>query len=506
MMKREGMILVFIILFATFILSSEVAIAQSTCSVSDGIELVASHGAASDFFGYSVAISGDVAIVGARLDGDKGVQSGSAYIFRRGGSNWIQEQKLFGSDQGAYDAFGTSVAIEGNTAVVRAPNHYINGQAGAVYIFNWNGTSWNEQQILEARYSVGSNGKISSIDISGSVIIIGAHQYSPSPALYKAGSTYVYRFNGTSWVLEQNLVAEDAAGGDNFGYSVSIDSDNILIGAYADDDLGNAAGSAYVFHFDGYNWVQEQKLLAIEGMANDLFGYSVAIFENKAIVGAYQDNSGGLGFGSAYVYRYHPERIEGERWVQESELWPSDGFINDYFGSSVAISNNLVAIGAYKDNDQGSQSGSVYVFRENGLEWNQEAKLLAPNGATNEYFGFSVGVSDDQVIGGAYWDDNINGPDAGSASIFKINCEACTNDADCSDNNFCNGNEICNTTLGCQDSADPCSAGLTCNEQTDSCTQCINQDTLNGYISQYYTGARDIGQLSNDIMDYLDGC
>jgi hypothetical protein len=157
-----------------------------------------------------------------------------------------------------------------------------------------------------------------------------------------------------TWLQRQKLLAGDGAASDYFGYSVSISGDFAIAGAYADDDNGSASGSAYIFEWDGANWSQQAKLLASDGAASDYFGYSVSISGDFAIAGAYGDDDKGSNSGSAYIFKR-----DGETWSQQQKLLASDGAAGDYFGYSVSISGNKAIAGAYNDV---SAAGSAYIF------------------------------------------------------------------------------------------------------------------------------------------------
>jgi len=231
---------------------------------------------------------------------------------------------------------------------------------------------WEEtQKLLAADGADGDNFGI-SVAISGNTAIIGSHGDDDNGS--KSGSAYVFRYDGSDWGEESNLTASDGAAGDWFGYSVSIDDEVIVVGAHYNDDNGNNSGSAYVFRYDGHGWVREATLLPSDGATNDWFGYSVSIAGNVIVVGSYFDDDNGSNSGSAYVFRYDSNG-SGE-WVEEAKLVAFDGVAEDYFGETVAIDNNVIVIGAYSDDDNGSNSGSAYVFRYNGLDWVQEGKLL----------------------------------------------------------------------------------------------------------------------------------
>ena len=150
-----------------------------------------------------------------------------------------------------------------------------------------------------------------------------------------------------SWKLK----AFDAASFDHFGWKVSMSGTVAVLGAYADDDAGTSSGSAYVFRFDGAQWQHEQKLTASDAAANDNFGWSVSVCGNVAVVGADSDDDGGASSGSAYVFRF-----DGTQWVEEQKLTAPDAAATDFFGQSVAVSGNLAVVGAHFDDHKGSSS------------------------------------------------------------------------------------------------------------------------------------------------------
>ena len=402
-------------------------------------KLLASDGAVGDVFGRSVSISGppgnEVAIVGAFGDDDNGFASGSAYIYRFNGVNWVEEAKLLASDGAVDDLFGRSVSISGTpgneVAIVGAWLDDDNGtDSGSVYIYRFNGVIWVEEAKLIASDGAASDRFGKSVSISGApgneVAIVGAPRDDDNGLA--SGSVYIYRFNGVNWVEEQKLLAPDGAMGDGF-YIVSISGDVALVGALGDDDNGDDSGSAYIYRFNGVNWVEEQKLIASVGVAWDNFGFSVSITgapgNEVAIVGAYNNPILIPGSGSAYIYRFN-----GVNWVEEAKLLASDGTVSDSFGWSVSISgtpgNEVAIVGAWLDDDNGTDSGSVYIYRFNGVIWVEEQKLIASDGAADDEFGYSVSISNDIAFIGASGDKD-NGFLSGSVYIFELTCPADTN-------------------------------------------------------------------------------
>jgi len=153
------------------------------------------------------------------------------------------------------------------------------------------------------------------------------------------------------------LLALDGSANDYFGVYVSISGDYAIVGAYYDDDKGNESGSAYIFKRNGENWTEQDKITPADGEANDRFGGSVSISGDYAIVGAIGDNDNGPISGSAYIFKR-----EGTNWIQKEKLMASDGSANDYFGGTVSMRGNHAIVASYADDDNGTDSGSAYVF------------------------------------------------------------------------------------------------------------------------------------------------
>ncbi len=373
-------------------------------------KFTASDGAANDYFGWSVSVSGDYTIVGALRDN-------SAYVFERSGSSWSQAAKLTASGSAKGDWFGRSVSISGNYVIIGAYGEDINGaNSGSAYVFERSGSSWSQAAKLTASDSAAGDSFGNSVSISGDYAIVGA--IGDDDNGNHTGSAYVFERSGSSWIQTAKITASDGAAEDFFGGSVSISGDYAIVGASADDDNGNLSGSAYIFEQSGSSWSQTAKLTASDGAIEDYFGHSVSVSSDYAIVGAYRDDdigdSSGSAFGSAYIF----ER-SGSSWSQTAKLTASDGAIEDYFGLSVSVSSDYAIVGAYGDDDNSVSSGSAYIFEHSGSSWSQTAKLTASDGAIEDYFGYSVSVSSDYAIVGAYGDDD-NGVISGSAYVFEV--------------------------------------------------------------------------------------
>ena len=372
-------------------------------------KLTASDGRVGDYFGISVAISGDTMVVGAfGDDSDRGL----AYVFEKPSGGWANATeiaKLSASGGASSDEFGWSVAISGDTIVVGAWSD--DSLKGSAYVFEKPSGGWvnaTETAKLSASDGVGGDNFGSSVTISGDTVVVGAYRDDGDK-----GSAYVFEKPGGGWVNATEtakLSASDGAAYDSFGWSVAIGGDTVVVGAYGDN---SDKGSAYVFEKPGGGWVnatETAKLSASDGTNWDYFGRSVAISGDTVVGGAHGDDSRK---GSAYVFEK-----PGGGWASGTEtakFSASNGVGGDRFGISVAINGDTVVAGADGDD---SGKGSAYVFEKPSGGWvnaTETAKLNASDGATNDYFGWSVNISGDTVVVGAYGDDGGKG----SAYVFK---------------------------------------------------------------------------------------
>ncbi|MBK9495062.1 MAG: FG-GAP repeat protein [Xanthomonadales bacterium] len=381
-------------------------------------KLTAGNGAMGDRFGISVALDGDTALVGARGD-EVGVNSGrgSAYVFTRSGDTWTQEAKLTAGDGAAGDRFGSSVALDGDTALVGAIYDDVSSNQGSAYVFTRSGTKWMQQAKLTAGDGANSDEFGWSVALDGDTALVGAYDAKVG-ANSDQGSAYVFTRSGNTWAQEAKLTAGDGAAYDQFGWSVALDGDTALVGAYADNVGANIdQGSAYVFTRSGSTWTQESKLTAGDGVAGDLFGVSVASTSTPRFVGRTWTRVPTIP-GSAYVFT----RI-GTAWMQQAKLTAGDGAVDDEFGFSVALEGDTALVGAHYDTaGANSYQGSAYVFTRSGTTWTQQKKLVASDGAANDYFGRSVALSSTMALVGA---PNVDGlppygnPDEGAAYVFR---------------------------------------------------------------------------------------
>ena len=401
-------------------------------------KLTANDAFAFDLFGGGVSIDGYTMVIGARLDDDDGNNSGSAYVFTRGSTfNWTQIAKLTASDGAADDYFGRSVSIDGDTIVIGSPYEDVYGSnSGAAYVYTRNTagsltSGWTQRAKLTASDGAAGDYFGHSVSIDGDTIVIGAW-YDTDQGSH-SGSAYVFTRNtdgSFGWTQRAKLTASDAAANDNFGECVSVDGDTIVIGARWNDGQN---GSAYVFTRNTAGsltsgWTQRAKLTASNGAAGDHFGISVTIDGDTIAIGAWGRTSYQ---GSAYIFTRNTAGSLTSGWTQRAQLTASDGAASDMFGGNLSIDGDTVVVGAHGDDDNGSMSGSAYVFTRDTpgsltSGWTQLIKLTASDGAADDRFsnnpflhGVGVAVDGDTIVIGAPLDDD-NGASSGSVYTFNI--------------------------------------------------------------------------------------
>jgi subtilisin family serine protease len=416
-------------------------------------ELLASDGAAGDWFGYSVAIDGEIAVAGARLDNNhNGEAAGAAYVFRYDPNDptgpWVEEAKLTASDGLPYDEFGWSVAVSGDTVLVGAPQHEHNGiKCGSAYVFRYDPNDpdgpWPEEAELVPLDGAEGDEFGTAVAITGDYALVGAPYDDDQGS--SSGSVYYYHRFGSNWVFTQKLLPTDSDSqytDDRFGVSVALSqmmgAPRAVIGADADDETADNAGAAYDFAYNLLydSWSQYQKLLAGDGEQGDCFGYSVDRVGGLIAVGAPYDDDMGQNAGSAYVFAW----VLYE-YVERAKLLACDGAPWDYFGYSVAVGwspeppypADRVVIGAPMDDDYDDNSGSAYLFQWGDNDtpddpdddpWYLRAKLHASDGGPGDHFGHAVAASGETALIGAH-DHGCIGPSAGAAYVFAPGFEDC---------------------------------------------------------------------------------
>jgi FG-GAP repeat len=362
-----------------------------------------------DIFGNSVSISGDYAIVGAPGKTGSYSRQGKAYIFYRSGSAWTQQAQLTAFDGAPFDYFGKSVSLSGDYAIVGAYGKSIgdNGNQGKAYIYYRSGSTWTLHGQLTA--SDGAPGDLfgNSVSISGFYAIVGATGKTIGSNTNQ-GKAYTYFFNGSAWTPQTQLTAPDGATYDNFGYSVSLSGDYAIVGAPSKTLSGTSStGKAYIFGRIGASWIQVLQLTAFDQTDiynNYNFGSSVALSGNYALVGA-SNISPGLVYpsnsppGRAYIFYNN-----AGTW-QPLRVLSANVSLNEHFGSSVSLSGDYAIVGASsKYEGTNIYQGAAYIFKkDSGNYWNQVKKLTNTNSPQRDAnFGISVGITPNACIIGEH--------------------------------------------------------------------------------------------------------
>ncbi len=489
----------------TYFLSLGIYQTAKAQSFQQSFKVVANDRQETDQFGEALAISGNIAVVGAPFEDhdltgtssslfNNGYtsESGSAYIYEKNDKGeWIFKQKLIANDRQTDDLFGISVAISGNVIIIGAVNeshnalgtvgstttsHGFKVHAGAAYVFEKNASgNWYQSQKIVANDRDIDDKFGRDVAVSGNTILVSADgetNITNVPDFFGGtGAVYVFEKNSSGvWTQQQKLTSSDAQGGDLFGSSIAISGSYCAIGAPLEDhneyasafatvntaDFKASAGAVYIFKkLANGNWQQEQKIVASDRQAGDLFGQDVDIFNKDIIVGVAEEDHNMNGTassttsthgyaseaGAAYIFEANSVGI----WSQKNKLVAPDRQAGDYFGNSVAISNNIAVIGARNEAHNllgtststtnhgfAEQSGSAYIFkRVANANWSYAEKIIANDKQELDQFGCTVSISGNNLLIGAKWEShdqtgttlstsNSNGhtPDAGSVYFY----------------------------------------------------------------------------------------
>lgn len=387
-------------------------------AVEKNATLVSPRPAQVERFGASVAVRGETVLVGAPGSGaPERISSGAAYLFERGQDGaWLAGHTLTASDAKANDSFGQAVAMAGELIVIGAPfGKSGDVSTGAVSVFErrCEGCDWVEQARLTPGGGTGFGHFGAAVATDGDRVVVGAFDMGTR----KEGAVYVYSKQNGSWTLESSLSASDRKQYANFGISVAISGDTLLVGADTEDAQGDAAGAAYVFVYKDGRWTEQAKLLASQGDEWDFFGYSVALQQDTAVIGAHQDEGRGGTDSSGAVYVFSRS---GEAWREQARLVPTDTHSGDSFGISVALAGETLVAGAYQNGDKGRNAGAVYVFQRTEGTWSEVTKLYRKGASAEEEFGYQVDVSETGlVVGGA---PGVDAPATNAGAAYLARC------------------------------------------------------------------------------------
>ena len=427
------------------------------------VYLKSSNTDADDRFGWAVAVSGDTVVVGAYGEDSNALgvnatlgqannsasSAGAAYVFIRSGKTWVQQAYLKASNAGAVDHFGISVAISGDTIVIGAEGEDSNakgvndpvgqesntaGGAGAAYVFIRSGSNWSQQAYLKASNTGQFDNFGWAVAVSGDTIVVGAPSEDSSAVGVNdpigqaknnadgSGAAYVFTRSGNIWSQQAYLKASNTGANNFFGSSVAISKDKVVVGAPSENSNATSvnnpigqvnngatgAGAAYLFVRTGVTWSQQAYLKASNTDAGDSFGRSVAISGDTLAVGAPAESSNAVGVndpvgqtdnsvgnsGASYIFHYN-----GGNWIQEAYLKSSRKIPYASFGSSVAVSDEKVVVGAPNGYGAGGFVAAYVYARKSGI-WSEQAHPKAKNWGVDDRWSVAVAISGETIIAG----------------------------------------------------------------------------------------------------------
>lgn len=337
--------------------------------------LTASEPSAWADFGERLSLDGTTLVVSADLENPVG----AAYVFERAGDEWIEHQRLIPSDASSARSFGTAVALEGDTLLVSdsgasGPEY----QNGAVHSFRRTGVVWTEEQRITASDATDFGAFGGTMSLLGTSLLVKGNS-----------AVYVFERDTGSWVERQRLRPSDSTTQVFFGTGVSSCTVTAAIGAPGDDDGGLEAGAVYTFERAGEEWLERDKLVGRDDSAHDQFGRSVAVWSHTAVVGAPYDENGVADAGAAYFY----DR-SGGTWQATDKVVASDGADGEAFGWSVAVHEGTALVGAVDE----PPCGAAYLLVRDGLAWVERQRLEITTDLACSYFGLSLGLWDETAL------------------------------------------------------------------------------------------------------------
>lgn len=352
-----------------------------------GEMLAKAEGGANEYFGYHLAVSNSFLAVG--VPGTDNA-TGEVFVYKRTGDTLSEPQIVVGDDIAPNSFFGGAIALNDWLMVVGAPSSF--GINGVAYVFIYNGSTWEQVQKLISSDGVGTGAFGYSVALDNELILVGAPVNN---------AAYVFKHNGTEWVEDQKLTSpltQDLT----FGRSVDLFGNTALIGSEGDAE---GKGAAYIFQYENDDWVEKQQLLASDGSLGDKFGYSVALGNNVAVVGA--PGEFGESVRAAYTFT-----LNGSTWTQQQKLLPPNANNSNRYGYDVDISGNTILVGAPAIN-------TAYTWEFDGTTWQREYTLEAPEGIVGD-FGLAVALYGNTALVGAPYHTLDDYPNQGSAWLYKL--------------------------------------------------------------------------------------
>ena len=367
--------------------------------------LTTRDGIAGQHLGVSVSIDGTSAAVGA-------FGQGVVYTYERSGSEWRESQRLISNDGIGGGAFGQAVAISGDGLAVGAPDE------NAVYVHRRTAGSWKLEQAIHGAASGASN-LGAAVAMQGDVVAVAG---STVDSTMPQGAVYIYQWNGTTWAPQALLVSDATSDIENFGASLALSGDTLLVaGEPQSRPYGERVeGAAYVYVREGANWKLQQKLTSSDGPELDFFGGKVALSGDTALVSADLELTASAVRGAAYVFVR-----QGKTWTEQQKLVPTEPAPKiAYFGAAVSLLGDTAVVSGGGDGPLAEPSRSgVYIFTRSGTTWTQQLVLLARDDEVNDGFGAATALSGNQLVIGAPWTAGpppYGEPEEGTAYFYGL--------------------------------------------------------------------------------------
>ena len=419
-------------------------------------KIIPSDGNIDDRFGKAVSITESWLAIGANRDDDTATNSGSVYLYKYENNTILDEYKITSFDAANNDYFGKALAINEQWLAISSLYDDENGEkSGSAYVYHLENNQWTFHTKILPYDGAPFDRFGYSIDIENDLLVIGS-VYDDDFDKEDSGSIYVYRLLNNEWVFDDKLYSNDIEAGDFFGTSVSINNGVISVGAVYDDfDNYLNCGSVTVFNYINNQWSQLQKIYAYDLQNYDFFGNSIDMHNNKIIIGSFRDDADYLNSGSAYLYKFINNQFENIL-----KITAYDESLNDNFGQSVAIYNDFLAIGSL-DDDNGINSGSVYIYQINDDQIIEEIKYIGDDVNTYDEFSGSLSLYNNHLLVGSQYDDDLG--DA-SGSAYLLNYIGCQIESACNyESSFFHDQSLCffsqnnfNCDGTCEFSVDEC--------------------------------------------------
>jgi len=367
-----------------------------------------------DCFGWSVSIYGDYAIIGNVYDDDNDIQSGSAYIYLYDGSNWVEQDKIIASDGGFADYFGYAVSIHDDQLISGAYRDFVGPvRSGSAYIYHRSGSEWIEAARLVPFDPEEEDRFGAKVDIQGDFAAVGSYfddDYGES-----SGSVYVYQKNDETWSFHQKLTPPDLQANDLFGVSVDLSEDYLFIGAIGNSAHATNSGKVYIYELIEDEWELIGEIFPNDPRVDQNFGNDISADDDHLIVSANMDNELGAQSGAVYVFGK-----TNDNWIQLQKLLPDDGQLGAAFGNTVSIHEDHLVVGSVNNLTQHGESGAIYIYSLDIDDiWIQSTKIVPADGHNQQRFGADVGIWKNNVITGAPYDGGM-GYRCGASYIFDL--------------------------------------------------------------------------------------